>query len=125
MLVNNLRDGTNHNGLANQGGSSYGRLVDGPTSRSVALDGVICKRCCRDIVLDALILDYLRVLISQRRKDRAESAACRALDHVIGSSLSDSAHEKGQSPNSQQTINVQQLLSGGESLAEFPGSDEK
>ena len=70
-------------------------------------------------------MNYLRVLISQRRKDRAESAACRALDHVIGSSLSDSAHEKGQSPGSQQTINVQQLLFGGESLVEFPGSDGK
>ncbi|XP_050236082.1 probable phosphoinositide phosphatase SAC9 isoform X2 [Mercurialis annua] len=114
-----VRDGTNYNGQASQGGSSHGSQLDSPFSRSLALDSVICKRCCRDIVLDALILDNLRVLISGRRKECADSAACKALDHVIGSSLS-SVYEKDQSSDSQRTVKVQRLLSGQESLAEFP-----
>ncbi|XP_015578272.1 probable phosphoinositide phosphatase SAC9 isoform X2 [Ricinus communis] len=120
LVSSNLRDGANYNGLASQGGSSHGTQVDISTSRSVALDSVICKRCCHDIILDALVLDYLRVLISQRRMDRADSAACKAFNHVIGSSLKGSVYDEGQSSDSQRAVKVQQLLSGEESLAEFP-----
>ncbi|KAF2325556.1 hypothetical protein GH714_030315 [Hevea brasiliensis] len=82
LMSSNSKDATNYNGLASQGGSSHGSQIDSSTSRSVPLDSVICKQCCRDIVLDALILDYLRVLISLRRRDRADSAAHKALDEV-------------------------------------------
>lgn len=117
----NSRDVTNYNGLASQGGSGHGSQVDSSTNRSVALDSVICKQCCRDIVLHALVLDYVRVSISMRRRERADNAAYKALDQVIGSCLRDLVPEKSQSSNSRQTVNVlQQLLSGEESLAEFP-----
>ncbi|CAK7322473.1 unnamed protein product [Dovyalis caffra] len=97
------------------------REVDSCTNRSVALDGVFCKQCCHDIVLHALILDYVRVLISLRRRDRADRAAYKALDQVAGSSLRDFVPEKSQSSNRQQTVRVlHHLLSGLESLAEFP-----
>ncbi|WCJ21885.1 hypothetical protein M5689_004000, partial [Euphorbia peplus] len=108
------------NGLVSQGGSNHGSQADYSTNRSVALDGVICKQCCRDIVLHALILDYLRVLISQRRRDRADKAAYKALEHVKGSTLSGGIYEDNQSSDSLQVVQVQKLLSGEESLAEFP-----
>ncbi|XP_057992420.1 probable phosphoinositide phosphatase SAC9 isoform X2 [Hevea brasiliensis] len=121
LMSSNSKDATNYNGLASQGGSSHGSQIDSSTSRSVPLDSVICKQCCRDIVLDALILDYLRVLISLRRRDRADSAAHKALDEVIGSPLRGGVHEKSPSSDSQRAAKaLQKLLSGGESLAEFP-----
>lgn len=95
--------------------------VDSSTNRSVTLDSVVCKQCCSDIVLHALILDYVRVLISLRRRDRSDRAACKALDQVVGSSLRDFVPEKSQSSNHQQTVRIlHHLLSGLESLAEFP-----
>lgn len=94
---------------------------DSSTNRSVTLDSVVCKQCCSDIVLHALILDYIRVLISLRRRDRSNRAACKALDQVVGSSLRDFVPEKSQSSNNQQTVGIlHHLLSGLESLAEFP-----
>ncbi|CAL9028270.1 unnamed protein product [Prunus brigantina] len=109
------------NGVVSQGGSSHGFQVDVSTNRSVVLDSVICKRCCNDIVLDALILDYVRVLISIRRSARADSAAHEALNQVIGFSLKNSLSERKHSSDRQGAIKVQQqLLDGEESLAEFP-----
>ncbi|KAJ4839192.1 putative phosphoinositide phosphatase sac9 [Turnera subulata] len=119
----NSRDVSTYNGLANQGGSSHGGLGDSLVNRSVAPDGVICKQCCRDIVLHALVLDYVRVLISLRRRDRADGAASKALNQVLGSSLSDRVSGKSQHSDAQQTSKrLQQLLSGEESLAEFPSA---
>lgn len=109
------------NGVVSQGGSSHGFQVDVSTNRSVVLDSVICKRCCNDIVLDALILDYVRVLISMRRSARADSAAHEALNQVIGFSLKNSLSERKHFSDRQGAIKVQQqLLDGEESLAEFP-----
>ncbi|XP_039055765.1 probable phosphoinositide phosphatase SAC9 [Hibiscus syriacus] len=121
LLPNYTREGTNYNGLSNQGGSSYSSQVDLTTTRSVALDGVICKKCCHGIILDALVLDYVRVLISSRRKARADSAAYKALDEVTGSLFLDSLSERSQSSGNQRAVKVlKQLLTGEESLAEFP-----
>ncbi|XP_065860799.1 probable phosphoinositide phosphatase SAC9 [Euphorbia lathyris] len=116
LLGSNSRD----NGLVSQGGSNHGSQVDSSTNRSVTLDGVICKQCCRDIVLHALILDYLRVLISQRRRDRADRAAYKALEHVKGSTLRGDIYENNQSSESQWAAKAKKLLSAEESLAEFP-----
>jgi len=94
--------------------------ADLPMNRLLARDGIICKRCCQDIVLDTLILDYVRVLISLRRKDRVEKAAHNALKQIIGSSW-DCLLEKNQVPDRQSAGKaVQLLLNGYESLAEFP-----
>ncbi|CAN1788324.1 Probable phosphoinositide phosphatase SAC9 [Linum perenne] len=107
----NSMDASYYNGLAS--GTSYGSQADSAANRVVPLDGVICKRCCHKIVLDALLVDYVRVLITLRRKDRADNAACQALDQVLGSSykickVTSTARS------------VPKLLSGEESLAEFP-----
>lgn len=119
----NTRDAINYNGMTSFGGSSYGSQIDVSTNRSVELDSVICKKCCPDFVLDALMLDYVRVLISSRRSSRADSAAYKAFNQVIGSSLREYGSERNQSANSQHTAEVlQRLLNGEESLAEFPFS---
>ncbi|KDO38914.1 hypothetical protein CISIN_1g0405541mg, partial [Citrus sinensis] len=102
-------------------GSSHGSQVDVSTSRSLTLDGVICKHCCHEIVLDALMLDYVRVLISLLRSSRADNAAYNALNEVVGSCLKDSLSESIQSSDNVQAAEVlHQLCGGQESLAEFP-----
>ncbi|KAL5578722.1 hypothetical protein UlMin_011164 [Ulmus minor] len=115
------REAISYNGMTNQGGSSHGSQVDISTNRSVILDSVICKRCCHNIVLDALILDYVRVLISFRRSARADAAANKALNQVMGSSLWDHHSDRTQSSDGQRSVKaLRQLLNGEESLAEFP-----
>lgn len=104
-----------------QGGSSHGSTSDTSSNRSVTLDGVICKLCCHDIVLDALVLDYVRVLISQRRGSRVDDAAHKARDQVLGFSAIDCVPERSPSSRSQYATKVlRQLMNGEESLAEFP-----
>ncbi|PPD89664.1 hypothetical protein GOBAR_DD13394 [Gossypium barbadense] len=68
------------------------------------------------IVLDALVLDYVRVLISSRRRVHADTAAYKALDEVTGSSLLDGLSDR----NPLFAIEVlKQLLAGEESLADL------
>ncbi|KAK9205665.1 hypothetical protein WN943_015933 [Citrus x changshan-huyou] len=100
------REVTNYNGFSSQSGSSHGSQVDVSTSRSLTLDGVICKHCCHEIVLDALMLDYVRVLISLRRSSRADNAAYNALNEVVGSCLKDSLSERIQSSDNVQAAEV-------------------
>ncbi|XP_050383485.1 probable phosphoinositide phosphatase SAC9 [Argentina anserina] len=114
------REATNYNGVVRQGGSSHGSQVDISTNRSVVLDGVVCKRCCHEIVLDALILDYMRVLLSMRRSSRANTAAHEALNQVTGFSLNNGLSESNQSSGKRSIKSLRQVLDGEESLAEFP-----
>ncbi|KAI3511442.1 hypothetical protein L1887_18595 [Cichorium endivia] len=86
--------------------------------RCLTMDGVICKLCCHDSVLDALILDYLRVLISERRGSHAETATYKALAHVVGRNYI--AGKKESSDKNGAGKILEQLLDGEESLAEFP-----
>ncbi|KAJ8774787.1 hypothetical protein K2173_017233 [Erythroxylum novogranatense] len=117
----NSRDVTSYNGQISQVGSSHSSQADGSVNNLIALDGVLCKHCCRDVVLHALILDYVRVLISLRRRNRAEIAANKALDNVIGYTLRDYLPVNGHSFNGQGDPKLlQHLLSGEESVAEFP-----
>ncbi|KAL5784249.1 hypothetical protein ACOSQ2_006641 [Xanthoceras sorbifolium] len=117
----NSREVTNYNGIPSQGGSSHGSQIDISTNRSTTLDSVICKKCGHEIVLDALMLDYVRVLISLRRRARADNAAHKALNEVVGSCLRDCLPEWNQSSDSVRAAKVlPQLLGGQESLAEFP-----
>ncbi|KAE8714463.1 putative phosphoinositide phosphatase SAC9 [Hibiscus syriacus] len=116
LLQNYPLDGTNYNAL-----SSQGTQVDRTTNRSVTLDSVVCKKCCHEIILDALVLDYVRVLISLRRRARADSAAYKALDEVMGFSFLDVPSDRSHLDGNHQAFNsLKQLLSGEESLAEFP-----
>ncbi|KAK7252087.1 hypothetical protein RIF29_35801 [Crotalaria pallida] len=117
-LLLNSREIMSYNSLSSQSISSC--QVDFPINRLLARDGIICKRCCQDVVLDALILDYVRVLISLRRTDRVEKAAYDALKQIFGSAW-DCLAEKNQASGSQSAGKVVQLLLNGyESLAEFP-----
>ncbi|KAF8390978.1 hypothetical protein HHK36_023278 [Tetracentron sinense] len=118
----NSRELASSNGLSSHSGSSHGSQSNGFfTNRSVTLDGVICTSCGPEIVLDALILDYVRVLISLRRSACADSAAHKALDQVIGFPSRDSLTEINRTSDSQQTVEIlRKLFNGEESLAEFP-----
>ncbi|KAL4561231.1 hypothetical protein LXL04_033394 [Taraxacum kok-saghyz] len=92
----------------------------GVNDRCLLMDGVICKLCCHDSVLDALILDYLRVLISERRSKRAESATYKALAQVVGGNYIAGKKESSGKYGKVTGEILQQLLNGEESLAEFP-----
>ncbi|KAK9058388.1 hypothetical protein SSX86_023230 [Deinandra increscens subsp. villosa] len=82
------------------------------------LDGVICKLCCQDSVLDALTLDYIRVLVSQLRNSQAEAATCKAFSRVVGKNY---ISGKKESFNKFEVGKVCELLHNEEeSLAEFP-----
>ncbi|KAM0066946.1 putative WW domain, SAC domain, WW domain superfamily protein [Helianthus debilis subsp. tardiflorus] len=88
-------------------------------SRSVSTDGVICKLCCHDNVLDALIVDYVRVLVSQRRSSRSDVAAYKALDQVVGRDYLSRRTTIKSDRNGPNAIR-HNLLKGQQSLAEFP-----
>lgn len=111
------KGGSTHNGVSSHGGS-LGSGADLSSNNSLSLDGAVCKLCCHEIVLDALILDYTRGLVSKRRSARADRASHEALNHVIGYCSSPS--KKKQLSDSWHTKALRQLLNEEESLAEFP-----
>ncbi|CAH1441274.1 unnamed protein product [Lactuca virosa] len=92
----------------------------GVNERCLLMDGVICKLCCDDSVLDALTLDYLRVLISERRSRDAETATYKALGEIVGRNYIAGKRESSTDKNGDVKAALQQLLNGEESLAEFP-----
>lgn len=119
LLTTNIsKEASSNNGINGQGGSAHGYSATPTSNRLPTLDGVICKECCQEVVLDALILDYVRVLISLRRKNRGGDAAVEALNNVVGlspRSLGDPIL------TSEGTVTVlDKLTNGAESLAEFP-----
>ncbi|KAI4368285.1 hypothetical protein MLD38_016860 [Melastoma candidum] len=121
LLVGNpaFREMTGSNGAPSPGGSSHGGQVDASTNRSTTLDGVICKRCCPGIVQDALILDYVRMLVSLRRSARASNAVHNALSRVAGAPSRNYPGDTNVSVGGSSST-LMQLLKGEESLAEFP-----
>ncbi|KAF6171493.1 hypothetical protein GIB67_018017 [Kingdonia uniflora] len=101
--------------------SQIGQTDGLSNNQSTILDGVICKSCCSEKCLDALLLDYVRVLISQRRSARAERAALKALDHVISFHSQDYLPERSRLSESQPDIlGLKKIFNIEESLAEFP-----
>ncbi|XP_073157338.1 probable phosphoinositide phosphatase SAC9 isoform X2 [Henckelia pumila] len=121
LATYNSRETSNNNGVTNQGGSVHGYSADASSNRLTMLDGIICKLCCNEIVLDALILDYIRFLISLRRRTRAHDAARQALNRVTGLPSINCIHERDRFLNS--GVNAElltKLINGEESLAEFP-----
>lgn len=95
--------------------------ADTSSNRSATVEGIICKLCCNEVVLDALILDCVRVLVSQRRRTRVDDAAEKALNLVFGLPLKNFIPERDQLVKSQATAKVlEKLTDGHESLAEFP-----
>lgn len=101
---------------ANGGGS----LADGSVT-SIGSDHYICKRCCSPIVLEALIVDYVRVLVSLRRSGRVDNASREALNEVFGSNITNHLTARGQPFPTREDLNfLRQILGQEESLAEFP-----
>lgn len=102
-----------------QSGSSHGWQSEGAsTQHSSALDGVICKSCCDEVILAALHVDYLRVLAGLRRRTRADDTAVKALSCVLGpDGIKTSNFWQDKECSNRQ---LKKLLNGEESLAEFP-----
>lgn len=101
---------------ANGGGS----LAD-VSATSIGSDQYMCKNCCNTIVLEALIVDYVRVLVSLRRSSRVDDAGREALNEVFGSNLTNHLSVRGQpSPKPENFNLLRQILGQEESLAEFP-----
>lgn len=121
ITSNSSRDSMSYSSGSSHSGSSHGSLVDISTNRSTTLDENICKKCCPEIVLHALMIDYVRVLISLRRSSRSDNAAAVALNQVIGSSVRDYMPKGNENVDVHHSIKLQrQLLKGEESLGEFP-----
>ncbi|KAL8139070.1 hypothetical protein V2J09_005071 [Rumex salicifolius] len=84
---------------------------------------IICKQCCSDIVVHALILDYIRMLMSSRRNSRVASSVEKCLEVVLGFQPIDKVSEGSKTsdpPTSEEVL--RKLLNGEESLAEFPSA---
>ncbi|KAK4425168.1 putative phosphoinositide phosphatase SAC9 [Sesamum alatum] len=117
----NSKVNSSYNGVTSQGGSAHGYSADASSNRSPTLDGIICKLCCDEVVLDALMLDYIRVLISQRRRTRVDYAAEKALNNVFGLSSRNLIPERDYFVSSEGAAKIlEKLTDGEESLAEFP-----
>ncbi|KAK4803336.1 hypothetical protein SAY86_001539 [Trapa natans] len=117
----NSRNYTGYGSGSSHGGSSQEGPADISTNRSTTLDQIICKKCCPDIVLDALMIDYIRVLISLRRSSRADNAAAVALNQVVGSPMRDYMPKGNQNVDVRHSLKLHRLLlKEEESLAEFP-----
>ncbi|MCL7028352.1 hypothetical protein MKW94_003528 [Papaver nudicaule] len=96
---------------------------DGGSNRTARPDGVICKSCCHETILDALILDYVRALVSLRRSARADSAAHKALYQVMGLPPKENPLERNRASDNVPVLkSLRKLLKGEESLAEFPSA---
>lgn len=121
LAIRNSRDTSNNNVVTNQGESVHGYSADALSNQLTNLEGIMCKLCCSEIVLDALMLDYVRFLISLRRRSRADDAARKAVNHVIGLPSINYIHEKDRFLKSQGNAELSKKLTNGEeSLAEFP-----
>ncbi|EOA23387.1 hypothetical protein CARUB_v10016564mg [Capsella rubella] len=97
-----------------------GSLTD-VSATSIGSDHYICKKCCSSIVLEALIVDYVRVMVTSRRGCRVDNAGREALNEVFGSNITNHLAVRGQpSPNRQDFNFLPQILGQEESLAEFP-----
>ena len=123
LLANYSTKGSlNSNGVQSRSGSSHGGQVDIYSNNNyVSSDGAICKQCCNDVVLNALVLDYVRTLLSSRRLTRVDVAASAALDQVLGFTLNNGDAERSKPSGTSSKI-MAKLLDGEESLAEFPFS---
>ncbi|CAL9040027.1 probable phosphoinositide phosphatase SAC9 isoform X1 [Musa acuminata AAA Group] len=119
LLDNDFKEVKIYNGLSSQTGSNHGGQNEGSyRSHSALDDGVICKNCCSEDILQALSVDYIRVLCTLRRRARTHNAAHWALGQVVGPVL-DSLYNSWQSIETGKR-QLRALLNGAESLAEFP-----
>ncbi|KNA08907.1 hypothetical protein SOVF_158480, partial [Spinacia oleracea] len=122
LASSSTRGSLNSNGGQGRSGSSHGSQADIYTNNNyVTSNGVICKQCCSDVVLNALVLDYVRALLSSRRTTRVGTAAFTALDKVLEFSLNAETSKRcipSGAPDSSKVL--RKILNGEESLAEFP-----
>ncbi|CAA6664753.1 unnamed protein product [Spirodela intermedia] len=112
----NSKETKNLPGPSSQSPLSHGR---GEVSLcfSSRSDGFICRLCCKEEVSQALYVDYVRVLTSLRRQNRADFAAFEALNQLVGSETDKFSHQSERANNW-----LRNMLNGEESLAEFPNA---
>ncbi|CAA7401353.1 unnamed protein product [Spirodela intermedia] len=112
----NSKETKNLPGPSSQSPLSHGR---GEVSLcfSSRSDGFICRLCCKEEVSHALYVDYVRVLTSLRRQNRANFAAFEALNQLVGSETNKFSHQSERANNW-----LRNMLNGEESLAEFPNA---
>lgn len=112
----NSKETKNLSGPSSQSPLSHGR-GEGSVCFSSRSDGFICRLCCKEEVCHALYVDYVRVLTSLRRQNRADFAAFEALNQLVGSEASNFSHRWERANNW-----LRNMLNGEESLAEFPNA---
>lgn len=86
--------------------------------RSSLSEDMLCKKCCSQLILDALLLDQVRTLGSQRRTNRIKIAAAKAIRAIYGDWFGSSRNYSGGPGNDGKWLDI--LLKGEKSLAEYP-----
>ncbi|KAI5078715.1 hypothetical protein GOP47_0006386 [Adiantum capillus-veneris] len=90
-----------------------------PVFQTLSWKDCLCRKCCPQIILDALLLDHLKTLGSERRKDRIRNAAVRAIKEIYGEAFSILPGKHPQDFGIQKK-QLEALLQGEKSLAEYP-----
>ncbi|MCO5576196.1 hypothetical protein L7F22_030004 [Adiantum nelumboides] len=90
-----------------------------PVFQTLSWNDCLCRKCCPQIILDALFLDHLKTLGSERRKDRIKKAAAMAYTELYGEAFSVLPGKHLQDFEIQKK-QLEALLQGEKSLAEYP-----
>lgn len=90
-----------------------------PAFQTLNWENCLCKKCCPQIILDALRLDYLKALGSERRKNRIKSAAARAIKEIHGDNLH-SFWDNNNPDFDKEMRQLETFLMGEKSIAEYP-----
>ncbi|KAH9305499.1 hypothetical protein KI387_009903, partial [Taxus chinensis] len=123
LLANNSSlDAISPRVVPGQGGSSHG---GGTTFHSLVANKALCKTCCPQIILDALLLDRVKVLSSLRQRSRVKCATSKSLQLVVGYSSESSSVDLGKQNETFDVTGKDQsglhtVFKGESSLAEYP-----
>lgn len=99
---------------------SFGGLAGStaPAFQTLNWEDCLCKKCCPPVILDALHLDHLKALGSERRKNRIKNSAARAIKEIYGNSFLFS--DNNTQDFDKERRQLEYLLKGEKSIAEYP-----
>lgn len=99
---------------------SFGGLAGStaPAFQTLNWEDCLCKKCCPPVILDALHLDHLKALGSERRKNRIKISAARAIKEIYGNSFLFS--DNNTQDFDKERRQLESLLKGEKSVAEYP-----
>ncbi|KAH7440058.1 hypothetical protein KP509_04G089000 [Ceratopteris richardii] len=106
-------------GLAVNSGSVPGNPM--PAFQTLNWNDSICRKCCQQLVTDALLLDHLKNLGSKRRKGMIKEASAKAVLEIYGNNIADFGGVLSESFHVQKQ-QLEALLNGEKSLAQYPGA---